>query len=85
MVEFNLPLIAAIIGIIASIWKFANSISKFATSVDDLKKSMQDSQTDRKELRRILNDHDKELAVIKTQYSDIKSGLGEIKEEIKKS
>ena len=75
MVEFNLPLIAAIIGIIASIWKFANSISKFATSVDNLKTSMQESKDDRIDLRKGFNEH--AIAI-----TEIRSDARETREDI---
>lgn len=82
MIEINLALIATAIGIVASIWKFANSISKFGHSVDDLRKSMQESIDDRRDLRKIINDHAVTIGKIETQYGDIKEDLDEIKRKV---
>lgn len=82
MIEINLALIATAIGIVASIWKFANSISKFGHSVDDLRKSMQESIDDRRDLRKIINDHAVTIVKIETQYGDIKEDLDEIKRKV---
>jgi septal ring factor EnvC (AmiA/AmiB activator) len=82
MIEINLALIATAIGIVASIWKFANSISKFGHSVDELRKSMQESIDDRRDLRRVLNEHSRTIVKIETQYGDIKEDLDEIKRKV---
>jgi septal ring factor EnvC (AmiA/AmiB activator) len=83
MINLDLPLIATAIGVIAALFKFASSISQFAQAVSDLKLAMQESKSDRRDLRAIVNRHETDLSVIKTQYGDIKVDLHEIKKSVK--
>ena len=85
MIEIDLIVIGGIIGIIGSIWKFANSISKFGSSVEQLRDSMNESIEDRRELRKLINQHEISIKTIQTQYSNIKENLDEIKKEVNRA
>lgn len=84
MIEIDLVMIAGVIGIIGSIWKFANSISKFGSSVEQLKEATHESIEDRRDMRKMLNQHEISIHTIQTQYANIREDLQEIKEEVNK-
>ena len=84
MIEIDLVMIAGVIGIIGSIWKFANSISKFGTSVEQLKNTTNESIEDRRDMRKMINQHEISISTIQTQYSHIREDLNEIKKEVNK-
>lgn len=84
MIEIDLVMIAGVIGIVGSIWKFANSISKFGTSVEQLKNATNESVEDRREMRKMINQHEISISTIQTQYSHIREDLNEIKKEVNK-
>ena len=82
MIEIDLIMIAGVIGIIGSIWKFANSISNFGSSVEQLKNATNESVEDRRDIRKLLNQHEISIKTIQTQYGNIKENLDEIKKEV---